>query len=100
MFELRNDIPAPERKNAGRPAETMPFNDMQVGNSFFVPCGASAEVNPATNLAPTEQQVLARVRTKLLRWKKANPDTMTRFRITPYRDEVVGTTSVGVWRTE
>jgi len=87
-YEIRSDIPMPEVKPLGRPAELLPLEQFNVGSSILFPVAADSTVD----------KVLNQVRAKVQRFKKITSSDF-KFRVTKYIDPVTDETSVGVWRT-
>jgi hypothetical protein len=44
-FQIESDIPMPKRASVGRRGTEFPFADMEVGDSFLMPCDVSEEKN-------------------------------------------------------
>jgi hypothetical protein len=62
MYAIDFDVPLPERRS-GRPSYVYPLADMQVGDSFFVPRGFTAN-----------KVIAARVQRACSGFRKSHPD--------------------------
>ena len=89
MIELKDSIPVPARRTAGRPSSQYPLAEMNVGQSFFV-----SVVAPDTG-----KKVAERLQTKVARWRKATGST-SKFRVAEHEHPDTLEPAVGVWRTQ
>ena len=59
MFQVENDVPVPAISGRGRGGNVYPFNQLEVGQSFFVP-NSESKPNAAKSLASTVSSATAR----------------------------------------
>ena len=59
MFLIKNDVPVPAISGRGRGGNVYPFNQLEVGQSFFVP-NSESKPNAAKSLASTVSSATAR----------------------------------------
>lgn len=88
MYQLKDSIPVPSRRTAGRPAMQYPLADMAVGQSFFV----------AVTEPDTGKKVAERLQTKIARWRKSTKSA-SKFRVAEHECPDTLAPAVGVWRT-
>lgn len=104
-------VPLPDTKRSGRKSNTYPFDELAVGQAFFVPASADMP-NPHKSLASTVAGAMNRhavpTGTQRVNRKGKTVDDMKRTRIFELRkvedgaifgEQYKGTTGAGVWRT-
>jgi hypothetical protein len=88
-FQIESDIPMPKRTSVGRRGTEFPFADMEVGDSFLMPCDVSEEKNIVN-----WRRKLAAARKRF----EAKSDYDIDLRTAVVADDDKGT-GVRVWRT-
>lgn len=105
-FEIQDDVPMPAISGRGRGGNTYPFDQLEAGQSFFVP-NTEAKPNAAKSLASTVSSATARYAvpaedgaTKLNRKGEEVPVMIETRKFVVRSVEENGVTGARVWRTK
>ena len=105
MFQIENDVPVPVISGRGRGGNVYPFNQLEVGQSFFV-ANSESKPNAAKSLASTVSSATARYAvpaedgsTKTNKKGEVVPVMVKTRKFVVRRAEEDGVKGARVWRT-
>ena len=105
MFQIENDVPVPAISGRGRGCNVYPFNQLEVGQSFFV-ANSESKPNAAKSLASTVSSATARYAvasedgaTKTNKKGEVVPVMVKTRKFVVRRAEEDGVKGARVWRT-
>ena len=105
MFQIENDVPVPVISGRGRGCNVYPFNQLEVGQSFFV-ANSESKPNAAKSLASTVSSATARYAvasedgaTKTNKKGEVVPVMVKTRKFVVRRAEEDGVKGARVWRT-
>lgn len=105
MFQIENDVPVPVISGRGRGCNVYPFNQLEVGQSFFV-ANSESKPNAAKSLASTVSSATARYAvasedgaTKTNKKGEVVPVLVKTRKFVVRRAEEDGVKGARVWRT-